>query len=473
MADNSKDVEKILMTIEHTILSNLALNEDYGRKVLPFLKAEYFFNNEHRHAFQLIIDYISKYNSFPSREALLIDLSNNNKLNENEYKKVQEILSDLKTDSKTDLAWLVDQTEKFCQNKAIYNGLMQSVKIVNDQNSDGVAVGAIPKILSDALSVSFNVNIGHDFLEQWEQRYDQYHQSVKRLSFDLSMLNKITKGGFPPCSLNVWLAGTGVGKTLILCHCAAADLSVGRNVLYITAEMGEIGDPSITQRIDANLLDIPVDQLSKIQKSTFQSKVATLTSKTNGKLIVKEYPTASAGSNHFKALLNELKLKKKFVPDIIYVDYLNICISSRLKFGRTVNSYEYVKSIAEELRGMGQEFHVPVVTATQTNREGYSSSDAGLENTAESFGLPMTADFMALITTNEQLKTLGQYAIKQLKNRYSNIADNPKFVIGVDYSKMRLFDVEQSAQTLQPDVVDNNQQFFGTKSKTPNFDGFR
>ena len=430
------------MSIEQTILSNLIYNEAYGRKVIPFLKDEYFSDVPIRTVYQLIDAYVKQYNAFPSKEALAIDLSNRVGTPENVFKSSKDIVESLSFDKDTQVEWLVTQTEKFCQEKAVYNAIMSSIQILDDRDGK-ISKGAIPQILSDALGVSFDTNIGHDFIEDADARYEFYHTKENRFPFDLEYLNKITGGGLPNKTLNIILAGTGVGKSLMMCHMSAANLMVGKNVLYITMEMAE---ERISERVDANLLDVPLDQLKVIPKDIYDKKMDKIRKKTQGKLIVKEYPTASVGSANFRHLLNELKLKKKFVPDIIYIDYLNICTSSRIKHGAQVNSYTLIKAIAEELRGLAVEFNVPVVSATQTTRSGYSSSDLELGDTSESFGLPATADFMFGISTSEKLDELGQIMVKQLKNRYGDPSTNRRFVVGVDRSRMRLYDVEQSAQ---------------------------
>ena len=430
------------MAVENTILSNLVFNEEYGRKVIPFLKDEYFTNQSDKTIYRLVKEYVDKYNAFPSKEALAIDLSNKDGIGEETFKQSKELISGLVHDTETKIDWLLDQTEKFCQDKAIYNAIMASIGILDD-SSGKTSKGAIPQILSDALAVSFDTHIGHDFIEDAESRYEFYHTKEIRVPFDLDYLNKATNGGLPKKTLNIALAGTGVGKSLFMCHCAASNLVAGLNVLYITMEMAE---EKIAERIDANLLDTPIDQLTLLPKDIYDKKVARIRSKTQGKLIVKEYPTACAGSANFRHLLNELNLKKNFKPDIIYIDYLNICMSSRIKHGANVNSYTLVKAIAEELRGLAVEFNVPVVSATQTTRSGYSNSDVGLEDTSESFGLPATADFMFALIASEELNDLGQIMVKQLKNRYNDPGVYTKFCVGVDRSKMRLYDVEQSAQ---------------------------
>jgi len=430
------------MSIERTILSNLLFNDEYNRKVIPFLKPEYFQDHNEKEVFDLIDDYVKKYNSFPSTEALAIDLSNKEGLNDETFKISKEIIASLEHDSNTKLDWLLDQTEKFCQDKALYLAIMRSIRIMDEKNGS-ISKGSIPSILTDALAVSFDTHIGHDFLADSNERYEFYHRKEKRVPFDLDYFNTITNGGLPNKTLNIALAGTGVGKSLFMCHCAAANLSRGLNVLYITLEMAE---ERIAERIDANLLDVAVDELEMLPKQSYDQKIEKLREKTTGKLIVKEYPTACAGSANFRHLLNELKIKKNFIPDIIYIDYLNICLSSRIKHGANVNSYTLIKAIAEELRGLAVEHNVPIVSATQTTRGGYSNSDVGLEDTSESFGLPATADFMFALISSEELESLNQIMVKQLKNRYNDPGSNRRFVLGIDRSKMRLYDVEQSGQ---------------------------
>ena len=442
--------------IESVILNNLVYNEEYGRKVIPFLKEEYFSDYAQKTVYTLIDEYVKKYNTFPSIEALAIDLSNKEGINEDTFKKCKDVLSGIKPEEKsTDTQWIMDQTEKFCQEKAVYNAIMSSIHILDDK-SGKTSKGAIPQILSDALAVSFDTQIGHDFLEDAESRFEFYHKTEVRIPFDITFLNKITQGGLPKKTLNIALAGTGVGKSLFMCHCAAANLTAGLNVLYITLEMAE---ERIAERIDANLLDIPVDELKIIPYDSYERKINRIRSKTTGKLVIKEYPTACAGSANFRHLLNELKIKKSFVPDIIYIDYLNICASSRIRHGANVNSYTLIKAIAEELRGLAVEFSVPIVSATQTTRSGYSSSDVGLEDTSESFGLPATADFMFALISTEELAELGQIMVKQLKNRYNDPNVDRRFIVGVDRGKMRLYDVEQSAQEdlLDGPVMDNTK----------------
>jgi replicative DNA helicase len=428
--------------IEPLILGSLLHNETYTRKVLPFLQEEYFENHEYKLVYKSIDDYIRKYNQVPSKDALRLTIEEERNINDDQFKNISTIINNLNYDEKNSEDWLVDKTEKFCQDKALYNAIRTSIATLDDKNSK-LEKGSIPKLLQDALGVSFDNSVGHDFLENVDERYEFYHRKEARIQFDIDLLNTVTKGGLPRKSLNIILAGTGAGKSLAMCHFAATNLMHGRNVLYITLEMAE---ERIAERIDANLLDTSIDQIHEMPKDSFQKKINRLKSKTPGKLIVKEYPTASAGSAHFRHLLNELKLKKNFVPDIIYIDYLNICSSSRIKAGSNVNSYTMIKAIAEELRGLGVEFDVPIVSATQTTRSGYSNSDVGIEDTSESFGLPATADFMFALITTEELQNLGQIMIKQLKNRWGDPNDNKRFVIGIDRSRMKLYNVEQSAQ---------------------------
>ena len=443
--------------IEKLILSRLVFDERYVRAVLPFLKDEYFTDRIDRVFFSVVKKFIDKHNKLPSREALNIEVNNLNDITDEECKTLITDIESLQLDNNTDYDWLVSHTEKFCQDKAVYNAIMASIQILDDKTGKKEK-GAIPQLLSDALAVSFDTAIGHDFLEDIDERYNFYHQKEVRVPFDLDYMNKITKGGIPKKTLNIVLAGTGVGKSLFMCHCAASNLTKGSNVLYITLEMAE---ERIAERIDANLLNCTIDELSMLPKEAFQKKVERLKNTTKGKLVIKEYPTASAGSNHFRHLLNELKIKKNFVPDIIYIDYLNICVSSRLKFGSNVNSYSYIKAIAEELRGLAVEFNVPIFSATQTTRSGYTSTDLGLEDTSESFGLPATADLMIALIAPEELQDLNQMLVKQLKNRYNDPNVYRRFVIGVDRSKFRLFDVEQHAQD---DIVDDRPVFDKTPS---------
>ena len=426
---------------------------------MPFIKDEYFKDSSDRTIFDLIDKFCKKYNSFPTKEALIVDLTNKDDLTEDQYKVCEGIIKDLTVDKSTNSDWLVEQTEKFCQDQALFNAISKSIQLMNGDKGN-LSKGSIPEILSEALSVSFDTHIGHDLIDDWESRFELYHTKENKIPFDLDFFNKITKGGLSKKTLNVCLAGTGVGKSMFMCHCAANNLFSGLNVLYITLEMSE---ERIAERIDANLLNTPIDELVQLSKEAYEKKIKKLKDKTVGKLIIKEYPTTSAGSANFRYLLNELKIKKNFVPDIVYVDYLNICLSSRLKSSANVNSYTYVKAIAEELRGLAVEYNVPFVTATQTNRSGFTNSDVGLEDTSESFGLPATADFMFAIISNEQLAQLNQILVKQLKNRYSDPNRFQRFVIGVDKSKMKLYNCEQSAQD---DIIQQpQQQQFNTKQK--------
>ena len=436
--------------LELTILRNLVYNEDYSRKVIPFIQPEYFEQRSERVVFEEIVQFIIKYNSAITKEALGIEIENRTDLTETDVKDIREICTSL-NDSVAEKQWLLDTTEKWCRDRAIYLALMESIHIA-DGNDGNKNRDAIPGILSDALAVSFDNNIGHDYLQNYEERYEFYHRKEDKIEFDLEYFNKITKGGLPNKTLNIALAGTGVGKSLFMCHVASSALLQGRNVLYITLEMAE---ERIAERIDANLLNVPIQQLVDLPRSTFENKVTSLSKKTQGTLIIKEYPTASAHSGHFKALLNELALKKSFRPDIIFIDYLNICASSRHKPNGSANSYSYIKSIAEELRGLAVEFRVPIVSATQTTRSGYGNSDVELTDTSESFGLPATADLMFALISTEELEGLGQILVKQLKNRYNDPTIHKRFVIGIDRAKMRLYDCEQSAQN---DILDSGQQ---------------
>lgn len=452
------------MKVEQLILKNLIHNEEYFRKVLPFLNKDYFSDNIEGLIFNEISSFSEQYNVPPTLTALQISLSEKKGLTAEEVSESQDyIQKHLKDYETSNEEWLVNKTEKFCQEKAIYNAVLESIHILDDKNK-ALEKGAIPKILSDALAVSFNNSVGHDYLENSDERYEFYHKKEERIPFDLDYFNKITKGGLPSKTLNVALAGTGVGKSLFMCHVAAGCMVQGKNVLYITLEMAE---ERIAERIDANLLNVRVDELDKLSKEEYNKKVAKVKKKTNGKLIIKEYPTASASVTHFRALLNELHLKRNFRPGIIFIDYLNICTSSRIKHGANINSYTYVKSIAEELRGLAVEFDVPIVSATQTTRAGFNSSDPGLEDTSESFGLPATADLMFALVTSEELEELGQVMVKQLKNRYADPSAYKRFVLGIDRSKMRLYDVEQSGQE---DLVDNGQVMESNPKKK--FEGF-
>ena len=443
--------------LEQTILSGLLHNEDYMRRVVPFLSDDYFDDFSEKSVYKSIINYISDYNGVPTKEALRISIEEKSNISDDQYQSISQIITALEYDEKTDIEWLVDKTEKFCQDKAIYNAVRESILVLDGQHKD-LDKGSIPELLSNALGVSFDQAIGHDFLEQPEERFEFYHTKEDKIAFDLDLFNKITKGGLSRKSLSIALAGTGVGKTLFMTHCASANLMAGKNVLYITMEMAE---EKISERIDANLMNTTMDSLQDMPKDVFMKRVKKVKDKTTGKLIVKEFPTASAGSAHFRHLLNELKLKKNFTPDMVYIDYLNICTSSRMKAGANVNSYTMIKAIAEELRGLAVEFNVPILSATQTTRTGYSSSDLNLEDTSESFGLPATADFMFGLISTEELEGLGQLMVKQLKNRWGDTNYLKRFIIGLDRSKMKLFDAEDSAQ----DLVNDGQSTQKTDSK--------
>ena len=435
--------------IETTILNNLIFNEDYTRKVIPFLKAEYFTDFTEKTVFQTVAEYVDKYKSVPDVEALNIDIQKAPQTEE-QYKTIQEYLTHF-VPSKVDEQWLLDETEKFCKDKAIYNAILDGIHIIDGKSKDQTA-DAIPSILSDALAVSFDSHVGHDYMEQAQERYDYYHEVEDKIPFDLDFFNKITKGGLPPKTLNICLAGTGVGKSLFMCHVAASALLQNKNVLYISLEMAE---KKIAERIDANLMNISLEDLSDLSRRMFESRIERIQKKTEGKLIIKEYPTASAHCGHFRSLHNELLLKKQFRPDIIFIDYINICASSRFRYGSNVNSYTYIKGIAEEMRGLAVELNVPIMSATQTTRQGFVSTDIGLEDTSESFGLPATADLMFALISTEELEGLNQMLVKQLKNRYNDPTVNKRFIVGVDRSKMKLYDVSQKAQT---DLVDTGQE---------------
>ena len=436
--------------IETTILRNLIYDEEFSRKVIPFIQLDYFEQRIEKVIFEEISKFIVKYGSSITIEALGIQLEDRDDLNETEIKESRDAVS-LFTDDKVDNQWLVDTTEKWCRDRAIYLALMESISLA-DGKDDKKGRDAIPSILSDALAVSFDNHIGHDYLEDYEDRYESYHRKEERIEFDLDLFNKITKGGIPNKTLNIALAGTGVGKSLFMCHVASSVLLQGKNVLYITLEMAE---EKIAERIDANLLNVNIQNITDLPKAMFEKKVHKLKKKTEGELIIKEYPTASAHAGHFKALLNELSLKKSFKPDIIFIDYLNICASSRYRAGSNVNSYSYIKAIAEELRGLAVEANLPIVSATQTTRSGYASSDVDLTDTSESFGLPATADLMFALISTEELEGLNQIMVKQLKNRYNDPTIYKRFVIGIDRAKMRLYDCEQKAQE---DIIDNGQE---------------
>jgi replicative DNA helicase len=462
------------MKLEQTILKTLIYNEEFLRKVLPFLKTEYFSDSVERTLFNEITSFTETYNNPPSVEAVGIAVKERRNLTDDEVKRCESYLKEIEANSQTEtkIQWLIDKTEAFCQEKAIYNAVLGSISILDgkDKTHDK---GAIPKILSDALAISFDNSVGHDYLDDSDERYDFYHRKEERIPFDLDYFNKITKGGLPTKTLNIALAGTGVGKSLFMCHVAAGAMVQGKNVLYITLEMAE---EKIAERIDANLLNVSLDDLMELPKDLYDKKVARVREKCTGKLIIKEYPTASASVTHFRTLLNELNLKRSFVPDIIFIDYLNICCSSRIKAGANINSYTYVKSIAEELRGLAVEHNVPIVSATQTTRSGFTSSDPGLEDTSESFGLPATADLMFALISSEELEELGQIMVKQLKNRYNDPTYHKRFTLGVDRAKMKLYDVEQSAQAGIADAGhDKPLNTFGTREEKQkkSFSGFK
>jgi replicative DNA helicase len=435
--------------VENTILRNMIHDEDYLRKVVPFIQPDYFEDHKDRVIFEEVAKFVVKYDKPASQEILNIEIENRGDVTDTEFKEIIDLVSSLSAEE-TNKNWLIDTTEKWCRDRAIYLALMKSIKIADGQDKDK-GRDAIPSILSDALAVSFDNHIGHDYLQDYEQRYEVYHRKEEKIPFDLEYFNKITKGGLPNKTLNIALAGTGVGKSLFMCHVASSVLLQGKNVLYITAEMAE---ERIAERIDANLLNVNIQEITDLPKVMFDNKVNNLAKKTQGTLIIKEYPTATAHAGHFKALLNELALKKSFRPDIIFIDYLNICASSRYSKLGNVNSYTHIKAIAEELRGLAVEFSVPIVSATQTTRSGYGSSDVELTDTSESFGLPATADLMFALISTEELEELGQIMVKQLKNRYNDPTINKRFIVGIDRAKMRLYDCEQSAQK---DILDNGQ----------------
>lgn len=462
------------MRIEQKILSNLIFDENYCRKVIPFIKKEYFADRKEVILADEIVSFFTKYNKPASKEILQIEISNRKDLNDKELSELGDFINTLSQEP-VNTDWMLEHTEKFCKDRAIYNGVLSAIRII-DGNDKHQTKDAIPSILSDALAVSFDNHIGHDYLDDHNERYDFYHRVEEKVAFDLDMFNKITKGGLSKKTLNICLAGTGVGKSLFMCHVGAGCLTQGKNVLYITMEMAE---ERIAERIDANLLNLTMDELKVIDRDIYESRIAKITAKTKGKLIVKEYPTAGAHSGHFRALLEELKLKREFKPDIIFIDYLNICASQRMKQGGSINSYTYIKSIAEELRGLAVEYNVPIVSATQTTRSGFTNSDPGLEDTSESFGLPATADFMFALVSNEELEGLNQIIVKQLKNRYNDPGFYKRFVIGVDRAKMKLYDVEASAQTLSDSGKNDDDEpmfdksNFGRRQKAESFEGFK
>ena len=444
--------------IEKLILHNLIKNDTYSRKVTPFIKREYFHDRALRFVYETIHDFIIKYNNLPTKEALYIILDKNKSITQEEMKRVSHIIEEISNNQEAcDVEWLLNETESFCKEKAVYNAIMESIQIIDGKSQQ--SQGSIPDILSKALAISFDAHIGHDYIEDYEKRFDFYHTKETRIAFDLEFFNQITNGGTPTKTLNIVMAGTGVGKSLFLCHHAANCLKQNQNVLYITCEMAE---ERIAERIDANLLDVTLDTLRELPKTVYEKKMNNLSAGVKGKLIIKEYPTATANVNHFRFLLDELQLKRKFKPDIIFVDYLNICASARLKNGNNVNSYMYVKSIAEELRGLAVEYGVPLFSATQTTRSGYSSTDVGLEDTSESFGLPATADFMIALISTEELAEMNQIMVKQLKNRYNDTASNRKFILGINRAKMKVFDIKKEEAAIIP--ASNKSQQQTTKS---------
>ena len=439
-----------MKNIEQTILANLISNEEYARKVLPFLKPEYFQNNNEKIVFEEISKFAIKYSKLPTSISLQVELDNRKDLNEQVYKDITTLVETLNAEP-VDNQWLLDTTETFCKEKAVYNAVVDGISIIEGRDKKRKP-DALPSLLTDALAVSFDNRVGHDYFKDAEARFEYYHKKEKRIPFDLEFFNKITKGGLPQKTLNIALAGTGIGKSLFMCHMAANCLNQGRNVLYITLEMAE---ERIAERIDANLMNISMDDLHDLPKKMYEDKMERVYNKTQGKLIIKEYPTASAHTNHFRALIQELAIKKSFKPEIIFVDYLNICASSRFRSGTNINSYTMIKSIAEELRGLAVENNLPIVSATQTTRSGFVSTDIGLEDTSESFGLPATADFMFALISTEEMEELNQITVKQLKNRYNDPSANKRFVLGIDRSKMKLYDVELGAQD---DLVDSGQE---------------
>ena len=444
------------INLQTTILRNLLTNEEYTRKVLPFLAPAYF-EGVYKDLFKEVTKFVSKFNALPTMEAFKIEVDEGGRLSDADYGQAMDLLPTIFKYEKENLEWLVESTEKWCQDRAVFNAVMESISIIDGKHAN-LQKNAIPEVLSKALGVTFDTNIGHDFIENANERFEFYHMQEERIPFDLEFFNKITKGGLPNKTLNIALAGTGVGKSLFMCHVAANALVQGRNALYITMEMAE---ERIAERIDANLLNVPIDQLENLSKDMFTDRVKGVAEKTQGKLIIKEYPTGQAHTAHFRALLNELKLKKNFVPEIIFIDYLNICASSRMKgMGGAINSYTYIKSIAEELRGLAVEFNVPIVSATQTTRSGYGNDDVGLEDTSESFGLPATADLMFALISNDELNNLGKILVKQLKNRYNDPTSNQRFTLKVDRSKMRLEDDNDPDEQISSDdtpVFDNSK----------------
>jgi replicative DNA helicase len=462
--------------IEHLIISRVLYDDEYTRKVLPFLKAEYFQEKSTQIIIEHINSYFQKYNVVPSKQALLVDIDNSQVANESVFKQIASTIEAFELDTVTQLQWIIDQTEDFCKERALHNAIRQSISIMDKDSK--IPVGAIPKLMEDALAVSFDTNVGHDFFMNLQERYEFYHLVEEKVPFDIDLLNTVTRGGCSRKTLTVLMAGTGGGKSLAMCHMAAANMRMGKNVLYITLEMSE---ERIAERIDANLLDTPIDDLMTLPWDTYNNRLTKIKEKTTGRLIIKEYPTSSAGASNFRYLITELKQKKNFIPDIIYIDYINICSSSRVKIGSNVNSYLYIKMIAEELRGLSVENNVPIITATQVNRVGYTDSDFGLENTSESFGLPATCDLMLGLISTDELAQLGQIMIKQLKNRYSDPDRKRRFVVGIDKPRMKLYNLEDSAQEdLVEDVAVMNTTTFGKRDEDDNkkfnkgkFSGFK
>ena len=452
-----------MQTIEKTALSELIENEDYARTVLPHMRKDYFSDRNERIIFEEIQKFVEKYNSLPTKSSIEIEIDNRRDLNEQDVKTVLSVVKSLEKDENANFEWLVETTEKFCKDKAVYNAIVEGIQIIDGKDKER-DIDSLPNILSDALAVGFDNSVGHDYLLDSDERFDFYHTVEEKIPFDLEFFNRITRGGLPPKTLNIALAGTGVGKSLFMCHMAANCMNQGKNVLYITLEMAE---ERIAERIDANLMNISMEDLHDLPKSMYVTKIGRIKKDTNGQLIIKEYPTASAHTGHFRGLVKELAIKKSFKPDIIFVDYLNICASSRFKGSTSVNSYMYIKSIAEELRGLAVETNLPIMSATQTTRSGFISTDIGLEDTSESFGLPATADLMFALISNEELDGLNQIAVKQLKNRYNDPTINKRFVIGIDRAKMRLNNLDEKAQK---GIVDSNQTESEDDFTSPLFD---
>lgn len=462
------------MRIEQKILSSLIHDEEFTRKTAPFIKPSYFQERLEKVVSQEILSFFEKYNKQPTRDIIKIELGNRRDLTDKELAEAQRVVDDLQPDRSSSSEWMLSKTEEFCKDRAVYNAILESIKIIDGKETK-LTQEAIPKILQDALAVSFDQHVGHDYINDAESRFDFYHKKEDKIAFDLELLNLITAGGLSKKSLNVVLAGTGAGKSLFMCHFAASTLMQGKNVLYITLEMAE---ERIAERIDANLLNLSMDELKVVDRQVFENRVSKLAAKTQGKLIIKEYPTASAHSGHFRALIEELKAKRDFTPEVLIIDYLNICASARLKMGASVNSYLFIKSIAEELRGLAVEYNVPILTATQVTRGGYNSSDVELTDTSESFGLPATADLMFALIRSEELDALNQIMVKQLKNRYADPSNYKRFVIGVDRSKMKLYDVEESAQdgltdSGQDDTPLFDKSTFGKRARSDGFGDFK